>query len=101
MIVVAEIEVDIDGEDIYFHREMELPFLPVVDMNFDFELLGLAEDGKHRRFATFVVNNITWNDREGKVYMDLSVHPDEEEDITKECFDPTVWKKGEKETWLW
>ncbi len=102
MTVLVEIRVDLEGgEEIYFHRQMELPFLPVEGMLFDFELTGIAEDKKYRRFVTFTTGTVCWNDRDQMVYAYLEVVDDEEEILTRECFKTGKWTEGQKETWLW
>ena len=48
--------------DVWFHRELELPFLPVAGMTFEFELLH--EEGCSD-FAPFIAQEVKWYERNG------------------------------------
>lgn len=99
--VLVEITFEANGEEIWFHRTMELPFQPAVGTEFNFELVGHSEDMKYRRYATFVVDGVCWEEIPGILHIWLSPHEDEEEELTHTCFNPLTWKAGEKELWRW
>jgi len=99
--VVVNIVVQIDGEEVFFHREKELPFLPSVGMTFEFELPGKSEYDGQRRNACFVVREINWIERSGKIDLLLDVHENEQEDLKRSDFSPLDWKEGRYDPWLW
>ncbi len=101
MEVLVEIFIDVEGENFCFHRIMKLPIQPTIGMEFIFELVGQSDDMKYRRHATFVVEDMRFEERPGILHIMLTPHQDEEEELTVSCFKPMVWREGQAELWLW
>lgn len=99
--VVLEVRVTIDGDEVWFHREMDLPYVPFEGMTFEFQLVGPPNEDRTRLNGWFEVVNVAWVERDGKTYVALDEHPDEEKELKVEHFNPTVWKEGQKEAWRW
>jgi len=96
MQAIAEIRLT-DGK--FVHRRMDLAFLPVEGMCFDFSLEGESGDPLERRWASFQVQDVSWVENGGVIYFLLEISEDDEEDPTQKDFSFFIWRMGEVSLW--
>jgi len=80
-------------DGVWFHREMELTFLPPKGMPFEFALLDDESEPRYNNFGRFIVEEAKWSEADGQVRVWFVKDPYWDE-IFPSDFDPTVWKRG-------
>lgn len=98
MRVIVNICID-DKRTTWLHREMELAFTPTVGMEFEFKVEREGAEPHYQANAVFVVDSVTWVEKDNTVHVWLFVSKDEEFVLTVKDFSTFNWKSGEKERW--
>ncbi len=93
-VAVALEDIEKYGDEVSFHREMGLEFLPVIGMEFEFSLIDFSEDNPHHDYGLFVVTEVTWSEANGKVQVIVERDPVWNFILPREM-DQTKWTLGE------